>query len=74
MLLRRVFVGTAVLFGLSVWSWCHNDGPQAHAGPPNEVRTATDADHADSAAHDAALRRYRTNQSRHWRHVMIGGR
>ena len=73
MLLRRVFVGTAVLFGLSVWSWTHNDGAQAHAGPSNEVREAT-ADETAGGTHDEALHRYRTNQSRHWRHVMIGGR
>jgi hypothetical protein len=70
MQLRRVFVGTAVLFALSVWSWCRGDGSQAQAAP-GEVRHAT-ADDREGGNHDEAFHRYQTNQSRHWRQVAIG--
>jgi hypothetical protein len=69
MQLRRVFVGTAVLFGLSVWSWARGDSPQAELADP--VRAAT-AEDRDGGNHDAAFHRYQTNQSRHWRQVAIG--
>ena len=69
MQLRRVFVGTAVLFALSVWSW--SSGPGAQAGHADPVRHET-ADDRDGGNHDDAFRRYQTNQSRHWRQVAIG--
>ena len=70
MQLRRVFIGTAVLFGLSVWSWSRGDGPQAQAATADPVRTATAAD-PDSGNYDEAQRRFLRNQSTHWRQVMI---
>lgn len=73
MLLRRTFAGVAVLFGLSVWSWARGDaaGDRPEADP---VRPAVaSAEPAGGNRGDAAYR-FRTGQSRHWRHVMIGGR
>lgn len=69
MQLRRVIVGTAVLFAVSVWSYTRGDGAQAaHADP---VRAAT-AEDREGGTHDEAFHRYQTNQSRHWRQVAIG--
>ncbi|MBX9625749.1 MAG: hypothetical protein K2X82_18260 [Gemmataceae bacterium] len=73
MLLRRAFAGVVVLFGLSVWSWARGDA----AGDPREaepVRTAVAAGEYAGGNRDDAAYRFRTNQARHWRHVMIGGR
>jgi hypothetical protein len=70
-MLRRVFVGTVVLFALSVWSWSRGDESQAQAGTADPVRSATAADH-DGGTHDEAFHRFQTNQSRHWRQVAIG--
>ena len=73
MTLRRVFVGAAVVFGLSVWSWCRADATAAH-GAPATVEAACTADTTGEIGgnHDEMANRYRTNQPRHWRHVMIG--
>ena len=70
MQLRRVFVGTAVLFGLSVWSWSRGDGQQAQAATADPVRSATAADREDGNF-DEAQRRFQRSQSVHWRQVMI---
>jgi hypothetical protein len=71
MTMRRLFVGMLVLTGLSVLSWVRADGssncccePICVAGP----------EECSGAGHDEALYRYRTNQSRHWRQVVIGSR
>lgn len=69
MQLRRVFVGTVVLFALSVWSWSRGDGAQASQADP--VRAAS-AEDRECGTHDEAFHRYQTNQSRHWRQVAIG--
>jgi hypothetical protein len=71
MTLRCVFVGVLVLFTLSAWAWCRPCGKQAHAQTADPVCAAEAAD--DGGNHDEAAYRYRHNQSRHWRHVMIGG-
>lgn len=75
MTLRRVFVGVSLAFGLSVWSWCRADGNPVQAGPAGPVAYAAEAaPESGQGNHDEAAARYRGNQSRHWRHVMIGGR
>jgi hypothetical protein len=69
MTLRRLFVGAAVVVGLSVWSWCRADGPAPTA---DAVYSAEVSEESGGGNHDDAAHRYRTNQPHHWRHVMIG--
>ncbi|HEX4612170.1 MAG TPA: hypothetical protein VH092_28510 [Urbifossiella sp.] len=64
-------LGLAAVIGLSAWGFARaTDGNHARAA---ESAPAADAAEDDSN-HDEAVHRYRTNQSRHWRHVMIGSR
>ena len=74
MILRRLFVGMTLVFGLSVWSWCRAGDNEAHARPADEVYTSGADDEADECTQDEAASRYRAHQPHHWRHVMIGGR
>jgi hypothetical protein len=71
MTLRRVFVGTAVVFGLSVWAWCRAGEEHPRVQPADPVRAA-EAGPVGGGTYDDAAHRYRTGQSRHWRQVMIG--
>lgn len=75
MLLRRFLVGFGVVAVVGAWAFFRPGGSQAHAGHPDglAVLTATADDESSSANHDEALHRFRAGQSRHWRHVMIGG-
>jgi hypothetical protein len=69
--LRRLTVGLAVMLGLSVWAWARPGGDQAHAQTADPVSVSNTDDgggNFDDAAH-----RYKNGQSRHWRHVMVGG-
>lgn len=74
MLVRCAVAGAAVLFGVSVWALARA-GDHPPAAPPAERAEAvvTAADDGGTARDDAAYR-FRNSQSRHWRHVMIGGR
>ena len=74
MTLRRLFVGMTVMFGLSVLSWVRVDGNPSHAaaGEPASVEPAAEAE-GEGGNHDNATYRYRTNQSHHWRQILIGG-
>ena len=73
MTLRRLFVGVSVVFGVSVWSWCHAGEDEAERSEPAHAVHAT-ADATGGGNQDEAAYRFRTGQARHWRHVMIGGR
>jgi hypothetical protein len=65
MTLRRLTIAMTVVCGLCVWGFAHSgEAPSI----PDPVRVAD----GEGASHDEALARYRTNQSRHWRHVAIG--
>ena len=73
MTMRRLFVGMLVITGLSVISWVRADGTrECHSC--SEPIVATDAETCSGSNHDEALQRYRSNQSRHWRQQVIGGR
>ncbi|MDB5308341.1 MAG: hypothetical protein JWO38_2543 [Gemmataceae bacterium] len=72
MTFRRLFVGATVVFGLSVWSWCRTEGPSATAASADPVYSADTSTEDAGGNHDDAAYRYRTNQPRHWRHIMIG--
>ncbi|MFO0804449.1 MAG: hypothetical protein U0791_15160 [Gemmataceae bacterium] len=39
-----------------------------------EPIVAVDGEACEGGNHDEALQRYRCNQSRHWRHMVVGGR
>lgn len=68
---RRLLVAMSVMFGLSVWSWCRGDGREAEAHPAQAAALAAD-EHVGEGNHEEAAMRFRTGQSVHWRHVMIG--
>lgn len=73
MLLRCAVAGAAVLFGVSVWSWARAGEEHPPAPPAERTEAVVTASDGDTARDDAAYR-FRNSQSRHWRHVMIGGR
>jgi hypothetical protein len=73
MTIRNAALGLAVVFGLSVWSWCRPSGPEAKARGADVIRAAGDEGVGNGGNRDEALARYRANQSRHWRQVAIGG-
>jgi hypothetical protein len=60
-----------LLFGLSVISWMRADG-SAH--PCCEPVCVEDGEDCNGAGHDEALQRYRSNQPRHWRQLVISTR
>ncbi|HEY3789119.1 MAG TPA: hypothetical protein VGL71_09700 [Urbifossiella sp.] len=68
--MRRFFVGMLILTGLSVLSWVRADNPSGQTCC--DPICAVDDESCTGENHDKALLRYRTNQSRHWRHLMIG--
>jgi hypothetical protein len=74
MTLRRVFVGLGVVCAVGVWAWCRPGGEQARAQSADPVYTAETADECGGGNHDEAAYRFRSNQSRHWRQVVIGNR
>ena len=69
MTMRRLFVGMLILSGLSLLSWVRADNSSAPSCC--EPVCAIEAD-TGTTSHDEALQRFRTNQSRHWRQIMIG--
>jgi hypothetical protein len=71
MTLRRLMIAGVVLCGLCVWGFAYSDVSSATADPVR-VRAGTEA--AEGGNHDEAEARWRSNQSRHWRHVAIGNR
>lgn len=64
-------LGLAAVVALMAWGVVRGtDGSHARAAEPAPAAEPA----ADHSTHDEAVRRYRTNQSHHWRHVMIGTR
>lgn len=60
-----LLLGLAAVVSLGAWGFARGtDAPHAQAAEPA----------AGSSNHDEAAHRYRTNQSNHWRHVMLGRR
>jgi hypothetical protein len=72
MTLRNAVFGLGVVFALSVWAACRPDSRAAQAQSADPVYSATEADGTSGGNHDQAARRFRTNQSTHWRQVAIG--
>ena len=72
MTMRRLFVGAMMLTGISVLSWVRADGTPSRSCC--EPIAAVDAEECSGGDHDEAVQRYRTNQSRHWRQMVIGSR
>jgi hypothetical protein len=73
MTLRNAVVGLAVVFAFSVWSACRPDSRTAQAQSADPILTADEADGTSGGNHDEAARRYRTNQSTHWRQIALRG-
>lgn len=71
MTLRNAVLGLAVVFGVSVWSACRS-GTAAPVQTADPVFMANEAESCEGGNHDAAVHRFRTNQSTHWRQVAIG--
>lgn len=70
MTMRRLLALGLVLSGLSIIPWVRADGsPQCC-----EPIVAVEPDECQGGTHDEALQRYRCNQSRHWRNMLIGGK
>jgi len=74
MTLRNAAIGVGVVFAFSVWSACRPDTRAAQAqSAADPIYSAADAAGSTGGNHDEAARRFRTNQSSHWRQVAIGG-
>ena len=73
MTLRNAVLGLAVMFGLGVWSWCRESSPPAKASGAEIMHPAGEAGVGRGGTRDEALARYRSNGSRHWRQMAIGG-
>lgn len=73
MTLRNAVVGLAVVFAFSVWSACRPDTRAAQAQSADPILTASEADGTTGGNHDEAARRFRTNQSTHWRQIALRG-
>ena len=72
MTMRRLFVGAMILTGLSVFSWVRADGTPYRSCC--EPIIAVDADVCTGGDHDEAVKRFRSNQTRHWRQMVVGSR
>ncbi len=75
MTLRRTMLGLTLMIGISVWSWCRPCDKQVSAQSSADPVYAVNPDEICSGGtHEDASYRYRSNQSTHWRQVMIGTR
>jgi hypothetical protein len=75
MTLRNAVFGLGVVFAVSVWSACRPDTRAAQAqSAADPVYSASEATGATGGNHDEAARRYKANQSTHWRQVALGTR
>jgi hypothetical protein len=70
MVLRRLSVALLLVCGLCVWGFAHSDDTPA---PNTDPARAENASATGGGNHDDAAIRFRNNQSRHWRHVALGG-
>ena len=71
MTMRRLLAACLGLTALSLISWSRADVPPCEACEPV---IAIDSEECSGGNHDEALQRYRCNQSRHWRNMLIGGK
>ncbi len=71
-LVRRLFVAPLALAGIAAYGFYPVAPAPSPAKPPVQVLASAGAP-ADAAGgnHDEAASRYRGNQSRHWRQVMM---
>lgn len=71
MTMRRLFAVGLILSALSIIPWVRADNAQRSCCEPI---VAVDTDECTGESHDEAMHRYRCNQSRHWRSMLIGGK
>lgn len=72
MTMRRLFAVGLLLSGLSIIPWVRADGTNEKSCCDPVV--AAEADECNGENHDEAMQRYRSNHSRHWRHMLVGGK
>ena len=74
MKLRRIVVGFVILSALSIWIWNRSSSKQADTRSVEAtlVQQADGAAGDTSGTHDEQVYRFRTDQPRHWKHVMLG--
>ena len=67
MTLRRLAFAMTIVSGLCVWGLAYSSDAPAPGIEPNRAENSHGAGN-----HDEAAKRYRSGQSNHWRHVMVG--
>ena len=72
MTMRRLLIASLMLTGLSILSWVRADS--ADPQPCCDPIVVADPEECSGGTHDEAMQRYRCNQSRHWRTMLIGGK
>lgn len=72
MTMRRMLAGCLGLTALSLISWSRADVPPCDSCC--EPVIAVESEECSGGNRDEALQRYRCNQSRHWRNMLIGSR
>jgi hypothetical protein len=70
MTLRRLSIALPLVCGLCVLGFAHSDDTPAPNADPVRAERASET---GGGTHDEAALRFRNNQSRHWRHVALGG-
>jgi hypothetical protein len=72
MTMRRLFAVGLVVSGLSIIPWVRADNSSCESCcEPIAIECSDDC---SDEARDDAMSRYRCNQSRHWRQVLVGGK
>jgi hypothetical protein len=67
MTLRRIAFATIILCGLGVWVLASSSNSSA----PSLEPVSAENEHG-SGNHDEAAARFRTNQTNHWKHIVVG--
>ncbi len=70
---RRLFAVGLLISGLSLISWVRAENSPQESSCEPIIAAETDEDCA-GGNHDQVLTRYRTNQTRHWRHMVVSSR
>jgi len=71
MTIRNAVLGMTMMFGLAVWAWCRPCSEHAQAQAAEAAADAETPEGKAAGNHDEAVARYRTNQSRHWKQVVL---
>jgi hypothetical protein len=72
MTIRRLLIGTTLVFGLCVWARARSGEPHPAAPTAPVYAVENAADVHPGGTHDEAVARFRSGQATHWRQVVIG--